>query len=74
MTDSQKRAGAGIAFQKRFETGIETAVTPRIVRLEDEYSGEAGVSLKVPLLKGYGRDVNLDGVQGSRFSVRSSEL
>jgi len=73
VTDSQRRAGAGIAFQKRFNTGIETSIIPRIVKVEDEYSGEAGVSLKVPLLKGYGRDVNLDSVQGSRFSVRSSE-
>jgi len=73
VTDSQKRAGAGVAFQKRFETGIEASVIPRIVRVEDQYSGEAGLSLKVPLLKGYGRDVNLDAVQGSRFSVRSSE-
>jgi outer membrane protein len=73
VTDSQESVGAGISFEKKFTTGAKTSITPGITRVEDDYTREAGISLSLPLLKGYGQDVNLDQVKSSQYSVRSAQ-
>jgi outer membrane protein TolC len=71
-TDSQESAGAGVSFEKKFTTGARTSITPSIIRAEGDYTREASFSLSVPLLKGYGKDINLDQVASSQYSVRSA--
>jgi len=72
VTDETKSAGGGIGLQKRFTSGIVAKLLPVIGWEEDEYSSEIGVTLEVPLLRGFGKPVNLDSTLGAQFSLASS--
>jgi len=68
----------GIALEKKFGLGPRASVSPTIERsdgddLEKNYVGRTSFRLDMPLLRGLGRTVNLDGVRSSEFSVRTSE-
>jgi len=73
VTDSRKQVGAGLAVEKKFSYGALASVTPRIGRSEDEYSSSLGVSMATPLLRGFGREVTTDALQGTRFAYRSAD-
>jgi outer membrane protein TolC len=70
--------GGGISLEKEFGLGPRASVRPTIERSEIEsqeknYYGRTGFSLDVPLLRGFGKTVNLDSVRSSEYSVRSAE-
>lgn len=78
ISDHHKSLGVGICLDKKFKIGTRASLSPRIERLDDDYSGKnysgkVGLSLDIPLLRGFGKDVNLDSVLSSQFSVRNSE-
>jgi outer membrane protein len=76
-TDETRRIGGGVAVEKKFAPGPIASVSPEIVRNYDSdddetYGSVLGVSLTMPLLRGFGREVNLDGVQTARYSLRTA--
>lgn len=72
--DSQAETlSAGVTVEKKYPLGLRAAVSPRMVRSDGSYSGEVATALELPLLRGFGRMVNLDAVKRSRFAVRSAE-
>jgi len=66
-------AGAGITLQKRFDSGATASLTPGIQRTDDNRTTRIGVSLNVPLFRGFGKETNLDSVYQSEFSVRTAQ-
>jgi outer membrane protein TolC len=73
IIDGQRSAGVGLALEKKFDVGIRASFHPKVEWTDDEYTGKAGVSMSIPLLRGLGRKVTLDHVYGSQFSLRSAE-
>ena len=65
--------GAGIALEKKFRIGTKASLFPRLGKSEDEYSGEIGLSLEIPLLRGFGKSVNENNIRQSEFSMRTAE-
>jgi len=73
ITDGGERLGAGVSFRKKFATGPEAAITPGFERSDDEYTGNVGLSLDIPLFRGFGKAVNFDPIYSSRFSLQNAE-
>jgi len=73
FTDDQKSVDAGISLEKKFTFGTNASISPGIGRSDDEYTGKIGLSLDVPLLRGFGKEVSLDTVKASQFSLRTAE-
>jgi len=68
----------GISLERKFGIGPRAVVSPTIERSDlddsgESYSAKTGLSLDIPILRGFGREVNLDSVRSSEFSVRVSE-
>ncbi len=64
--------GAGLVFQKKYELGSLASIRPQINKADSEYDTSIGVSFIQPLLRGLGRDVNLNNIRSAEFSVRTS--
>jgi len=73
VADGEGIIGGGVGFDKKFGSGIRASLSPGIEWADDQYTGTTGVSLGIPLLKGFGKKVNLDPVYGSQFSLRTAE-
>jgi outer membrane protein TolC len=73
FSDDEKNISAGVSLEKRFAFGASASVSPRIGRSDDEYAGEIGLSLDIPLLRGFGKDVNLYSVRSSEYSLRTAK-
>jgi outer membrane protein len=73
FSDDEKNISAGVSLEKRFDFGARVSIFPRVGRSDDEYTGEIGLSLDMPLLKGFGKDVNLDSVRSSEYSLRTAQ-
>jgi outer membrane protein len=71
--DGDEAIGAGVDLDRRFQNGIDFSISPSIARSNGEHSGVAGLSLDLPLMRGWGKEVNLDYVDSMAFSFRSSE-
>ena len=65
--------GAGLTFDKRFETGTSVAVTPRVDKVSGGYQSGVDVTLSQPLLLGTNREYNMAGVASAEFSQRSAK-
>lgn len=72
VTSVQNSLGAGVTLQKKFATGTEAAVGPRIGKTGDVYTSFVTTSLTQPLLRGVKREFNLSGVHGAEFADRSA--
>lgn len=59
---------AGGSVSKKFQTGVRVELKPSVARGDSEYDAGVGFSLAVPLLRGFGSDVVLDGVYSSEFA------
>lgn len=73
---AEKELGFGMSFEKRFSAGTKAAIRPDIKRTGDTiafYNTESAISIEQPLLRGLGKEVNLDGVRGAEFSIRLAE-
>jgi len=72
--DSTDRA-SGISgnISKKNSLGIETSFTPSIAYLNDDsVSSGVGVTLSVPLFRGFGKEFNYDPVYAAGFALESS--
>lgn len=57
---------------KKFHNGIRLGVAPSIAIDDDTYGAGIGCSLEIPLLRGFGTDVNLNTVLAQEYSLASS--
>jgi len=76
-TEGASRIGAGVTVEKKFVPGPVAAVNPKIVRNYDsdftgDYSGEFGISLTMPLLRGFGSEINLNSIRTAEYSLRTA--
>ncbi len=69
-TGNNSSIGAQLA--KKFEAGTLVSVGPSWNRSGDTRNQTMNLSVQQPLLKGFGSDVNLDGVRRAQFSIASS--
>jgi len=66
-------AGAGLTLQKRLDFGATASLTPGIQKTDDNRTARIGVSLNMPLFRGFGKEANLDSVYLSEYSVRTAK-
>lgn len=77
--DDYRRIGAGVTLEKKIAMGPIASINPRVSRYRDDaggddtVGGEVQVTLTVPLLRGFGKTVNLDGVRAAEHSLRSAQ-
>ena len=69
----ERKYGAGLTIDKRFESGSSLAVTPRVDRLDGGFQSGVDVSLRQPLFLGSNSEYNLSSVNSAEFSFRSSK-
>lgn len=73
FADDDKDVGAGVSLEKKSTFGTKASISSGIGRSDDDYIGEIGLSLDLPLLRGFGKEVNLDTLKASQFSLRTAE-
>lgn len=62
----------GAQLAKKFETGTMLAIGPSWNRSGDTRNETLNLSVQQPLLKGFGSEVNLDGVRRAEFTIASA--
>jgi outer membrane protein len=74
-SDDYKSLGSEVSLDKKLKMGPRASLTPGIgvSNADDKYLGKTAVSLEIPLLRDFGKDVTLEGIRSSEFSVRSTE-
>lgn len=77
-TDQDRRIGGGLSVEKKFSGGPIASVSPEVFRSYDSedskaYGTQLGVSLAIPLLRGFGSEVNLSGVRSAEYSLRAAK-
>lgn len=77
-TDEDRRVGGGISVEKKFSIGPIASVGPEVFRNYDveeskAYGSQVGISLTIPLLRGFGSEVNLNGVRVAEYSLRAAK-
>ncbi len=70
------RLGAGVALQKKTRLGPTLRIAPELVQQdtlgsEETLSGQIDVGLTIPLLRGWGRTVNLSALDSADYTLRS---
>lgn len=70
--DTQRTYGVGVSFEKRFSYGTRASIGPRFFKSGDFYSSSVDLTVEQPLLRGLGKDVNLDGIRSAEFSLRNA--
>jgi outer membrane protein len=72
-SDTESNVNVNGAVEKKFTFGPRGSIGPRVVRFDSgEYTTGIGVSLNIPLFKGFGREYNLNRVDTSSHSLRNS--
>jgi outer membrane protein len=77
-TKDTSSIGAGVTVEKKFAQGPIAALSPKFVKINDDYadtgdySGEFGISLTMPLLRGLGSEINLNSVRTAEYSLRTA--
>ena len=77
-TDETSRIGGGVTVEKKFTPGPIASITPEVFRNyngdnDEAYGSQLGISLTIPLLRGFGSEFNLDGVSTAQYSLRTSK-
>lgn len=74
-SDSNNDAIWGIngKVAKKFQNGVQGALTPGVESFDDNYTASVGVSLTIPLLRGRGRAVNLNAIDALTYSVKMAQ-
>lgn len=77
-TDEISRIGGGVTVEKKFTPGPVAAFNPEIVRNyggddTQTYGSRMGIALTMPLLRGLGSEINLNGVRVAQYSLRTAE-
>ncbi|AGF79252.1 outer membrane protein [Desulfocapsa sulfexigens DSM 10523] len=63
----------GGLISKKFTSGVILNLEPSIEKETDEYGAGVGFSLAIPLIRGLGKDINLDSVYASEYALASSD-
>lgn len=71
-SDNDTSLGVRGTVAKKFNNGIKGALIPGIDRSDDEYSASVGVSLTIPLFRGYGQFVNLNSIDAIQHSLKTA--
>lgn len=77
-TDSEESDAEQVVWRvggevsKKFQNGIQIGVAPSVEINDDAYGTEISCSLAIPLLRGFGTDVNLNTVLAREYSLVSS--
>jgi outer membrane protein TolC len=76
-SDETRRIGGGVTVAKKFTPGPVASLSPEIARNYDAdddetYGSQLDISLTVPLLRGFGSEVNLNNVEAARYSLRTA--
>jgi len=72
-SDTESNVNVEAVVEKKFTFGPRGSIGPRVVRSDSgEYTTGIGVSLNIPLFKGFGREYNLNWVDTSSYSLRYS--
>jgi outer membrane protein len=71
-TDSYGNLNLGATVQKKFDWGATGSVGPNVRWSGGDYGTGMSVSLKQPLLKGLGKDVNDDRIKSSLYALDAS--
>jgi outer membrane protein TolC len=72
-TDTVEDLNVAGAVEKKFTLGPTGSIVPRVSKSDTgEYTSGIGVLLDIPLFSGFGREVNLDGVDTAGFNLRES--
>ncbi len=70
---TDRASGISGKISKKNSLGIETSFTPSIAYLNDDnVSSGVGVTLSVPLFRGFGKEFNYDPVYSAGFALESS--
>jgi len=77
-TDDTSQIGGGLGVEKKFEPGIVASINPGIHRnyygyFDEAFGSQIGISLTVPLLRGFGSEINLRGVQTAQYAIRTAK-
>lgn len=72
-SDEGDQLTVGLGISKAFDIGIKASVAPEIGLVDNEFKGEIAAFLEIPLFRGFGKNFNLEGVNQSRFSLRTAE-
>lgn len=71
VNDRDQELTAGIRMSRKTTQGVDISFSPT-AGLGENYTSRVGVSLGVPLLKGWGKLINMDPVMGAEYSLRSA--
>ena len=74
-SDNSTDQASGISgkISKRSSSGIEASLLPSVAYVnEDGVSSGVGVSLSIPLFRGFGKDYNFDAVYSADFTLETS--
>lgn len=70
---TEQATGVSGEISKKSSLGIETAFLPSVAYVKDDgTSSGVGVSLSIPLFRGFGKEVNFDSVYAADFALESS--
>jgi len=72
VNDENQELTAGICMSRKTVQGVDISFSPTAGLREENYTGRVGLSLGVPLLKGWGKLVNMAPVMGAEYSLRSA--
>jgi len=65
--------GGGVAVAKKFEQGTWISSEPSIYKRGKHYESNVRTTISQPLLRGFGREYNLNAVRGAQYLLRTSE-
>ncbi len=73
VNNDNKTSGAGISLKKKLTTGPVFSLTPYVRHTDYSDTLKVSMGLTVPLLGGFGKDVNMASVYSSQFGLRDSK-
>ena len=62
----------GGQITKKFSSGIALKLEPSVEKGDNDYGAGVGFSLAIPLIRGWGTDINMDNVYANEYSLASS--
>ena len=72
-SESDQSVSLGLSLRKKLESGTYVSVSPAITRADSQYDSEITFSLAQPLLRGFGKEVNLDSLRSAEYSSRAAD-
>jgi len=64
--------GGGLEFSKKFFHGTSMHVKPQVYSTDGKWCTDVNARLTVPVLRGFGEEVNLSKLHGSEFTYRTA--